>query len=198
MAKAYNGITGVDGFLYMMHGEGEVQSTTPEAIKFLQEIELEMEEEIVRAYGDNVTAELAKSVGNVTLTSSFHRLPLEDKAKLFGLKVQDGLTFAGGNNGVAYAACMFARTTENGKEYVGLFKGMFKMSNIEGATKEDEIEFQSEESEAEFMPVEVEGVEGVQSFVLGYDANGSTTNRDKIYQLVFGVEHPDATPEGGA
>lgn len=198
--KNYSGFVGVDQFHYKVLGEDEVQVSTPERVQFLQEVELEFEEELVRAYGDNVTAEIAKSVGNVTLTSSFHKIPLEDKAKLFNLTVDNGLYFAGGSNGISYIACMFARTTnEGGMEYVGLFKGVFKMSNIEGATAEDEVEFGSEESEAEFMPVEVTDV-GSAAFVLGYDKKGETTNRDRIYELVFGTAHPDAgegtDPEG--
>lgn len=191
MVKNTNAFTGVDQFHYMMLDEGEVQSSTPERIQYLQEISVEREEEIVSAYGDNTTAEMAKSAGNTTLTSSFHKIPLEDKAKLFNLTEDDGLYFVG-QSSTKYAAVMFARTTENGTEYVGLFKGVFLFSNMEGATKEDEVEFSSEESEAQFMPVEVDGISGKQSFVLGFDELGSTTNRDRIYELVFKTAHPDA------
>ena len=191
MAKNTNAFTGVDQFYYKM--EDDVDVNEVERIQYLQEIEVEREEEITQAFGDNTVAELAKSAGATTLTASFHKIDLTDKAKLFNLTEDDGLFFVG-QSATKYAAVMFARTTETGTEYVGLFKGVFLFSNMEGATKEDEIEFQSEESEAQFMPVEVEGIDGKQSFVLGYDENGSTVNRDRIYQLVFGVAHPDATP----
>jgi phi13 family phage major tail protein len=191
MAKNYSAFTGVDEFIYKVIGEDEVQQSTPERVKYLQEVEVEREEDIVRAYGDNVTAELAKSAGSTTLKSTFHKIPTEDKAKLFSLKNQDGLYFVG-NNGSNYIACMFARTTETGTEYVGLFKGIFKLPSMSGQTKEDKVEFSNEESEAEFMEVDVNGIEGKQSFVLGYDEKGSTKNRDAIYKLVFGQEHPNA------
>lgn len=192
MVKSYSGFVGVDKFIYQVAGDGEVVASTPERIQYLQEVELEMEEEIVRAYGDNVTAELAKSVGNVTLTSSFHKLPLEDKKALFNLQEDTGLYFAGGNSPISYIACLFQRTTASGgTETVGLFKGIFKMSNLEQSTIEDEIEFGSEESEAEFMAVDVAGVDGKAAFVMGYDEAGSTTNYARIYQLVFGTVDPD-------
>lgn len=192
--KNYSSFTGVDEFIYKVLGTDEVSQSNPERIKYLQEIEVEREESIERAYGDNVTAELAKAAGSTTLTASFHKLPIEDKKNLFSLKENNGAYFVG-NNGMNYIACMFAQTTESGgKQYVGLFKGVFKMPSLKGQTKEDKPEFSSEESEAEFMEVAVDGIEGMQSFVLAYDEQGSTKGRDYVYELVFGQPHPDATP----
>jgi hypothetical protein len=49
MAKNYSAFTGVDEFIYKVIGEDEVQQSTPERIKYLQEVEVEREEDIVRA-----------------------------------------------------------------------------------------------------------------------------------------------------
>lgn len=194
MAKQYNSFTGLTGFYYKVHGEDGVKGgTNPERIKYLQEISVSKEQSIERAYGDNTTAELAVASGTTEVESTFHHLPLEDRVALFGLtKNDDGVVFVGEQT-PPYVACLFEKTTESGaREVVGLFKGIFTLPEIEGQTKEDKVEFSQDKSKAEFMSVDVEGVEGMQSFVLGRDEKGSTKMRDAIYKLVFGEEHPNA------
>lgn len=189
--KVYRSSTGVDGFYY-----GEIDETTNklladkniERVKFLQTINIEMPQEIVRAYGDNRTAEMATSSGDITVTSGFHKIPLEDKERLLGWEKSEGIYAVGSDDISPYVAVIFTRTYENGdKEYVGLPKGLFTRPGLEGSTKEDSVEFSSEEIEAEFMDRKVEGFTDDKSVLFAVDKKGETTNRDKLVTMLFGV-----------
>ncbi|MBL3644033.1 phage tail protein [Bacillus sp. RHFB] len=199
--KSYRASTGVDEFYYAAIDETGASVTlgTPERVKFLQTISIEMPQEAVRAYGDNQTAEIAVSSGNTTITSAFHKLPDEDKAVLFGLeKTAGGLYSYGSNDTPPYVACIFAKTYEDGsKEWVGLTKGIFMRPNVEGKTKEDGVEFSSEEISAEFMDREVAGFNEEKSVIFGRDAKGVTVQRDALFTAVFGKPYPGTSvPEG--
>ncbi|WP_409297753.1 major tail protein [Peribacillus sp. SCS-26] len=199
--KNYRASTGVDEFYYAVLDEAGAGVTlgTPERVKFLQTLNIEMPQEAVRAYGDNQTAEIAVASGNTTVTSAFHKLPDEDKAVLFGLeKSAGGLYSYGSNDTPPYVACVFAKTYEDGsKEWVGLTKGIFMRPNIDGQTKEDGVEFSSEEVSAEFMDREVTGFNEEKSVIFGRDAKGSIAQRDALFQAVFGKAYPGTTaPEG--
>lgn len=196
--KNYRAATGVDEFYYAVLDESgaNVIQGEPERVRFLQTITVEMPQEAVRAYGDNTTAEIAVSSGNITVTSSFNKIPQKDKEVLFGLESNNGLTAYGSNDTPPYVAVVFAKTHEDGsKEWVGLTKGIFMRPTIEGTTKQDTVEFSSEEITAEFMDREVEGFTEEKSVVFGRDAKGETTQRDALFQAVFGVGHPDQSPE---
>lgn len=194
--KNYRSFTGVKEFHYgvLDADETKIVETSPEHIDFLQNIAVDTPQEISRAFGDNMVAELATSNGPVTLTTSFHKLPIEDRAKLLGLK-----TVAGG---YAYTpemrppmvAAAFARTAEDGgQEWLFFPKGIFTVSNIEGKTKEDgAVDFGSDEVSAEFMPRAIDGIEDEEkaTMLVVYDEAGSNVNRNAMFEIVFGVKHP--------
>lgn len=192
--KNYRSSTGVDEFYYGVIGDG-VTATSIERVKFLQNINVDMPQEITRAYGDNKTAEMAVSSGDISVTSQFHKIPIEDKQKLLGWETVDGLTAAGSDDNPPYVAVIFAKTYEDGSmEYVGLPKGIFTRPKIEGKTKEDGTEFSSEEMEGQFMDREIAGFTKEKSVVFATDAKGETTNRDALFTKIFGQDHPDKTP----
>ncbi len=196
--KSYRSSTGVDEFYYGKIGDGIVAEAI-ERVKFLQNISVEMSQEIVRAYGDNKTAELAVSAGEIGVTSAFHKIPTEDKVQLLGLETVDGITAMGSSDAPPYVAVIFAKTYEDGsREYVGLPKGLFMRPNIEGQTKEDGTEFSSEEIEAQFMDREVDGFADEKSVLFATDKKGTTTNRDALFLKIFGKAYPTETavPEG--
>lgn len=195
--KNYKASTGVDEFYYAVLDETSDTSIIKDAIeriKFAQTITVEMPQEAVRAYGDNKTAEIAVSNGNVTVTGAFHKLPVEDRQTLLGLETVEGLGSYGEGDNPPYVACVFAKTHEDGsKEWVGLTKGMFMRPTINAQTKENTTEFQNQEISGEFMERKVEGFTKEKSVVFGYDADEETTNRDALFQKVFGVAYPDTT-----
>ena len=195
--KNYRASTGVDEFYYAILNESDMVEGDIERVKYLQEITVDMPQEITRAYGDNKTAELAVSNGNISVTSRFHKLPEEDKQKLFGVeRTADGLMSFGSSDIPPYTAAVFARTYEDGsKEWVGLPKGMFLRPNIGGTTKEDGVEFSSEEISAEFMDRSIEGFTDEKSVIWGTDEKGSTKARDALFLALFGKPYPGA-PSG--
>lgn len=195
--KNYKSSTGVDEFYYAPLLDVPALAVYTEAIdrvKFLQTIEIEHPQELTRAYGDNKTAELAVSNGNVTVSAAFHKLPVEDKNVLFGLETVDGISSYGGEDNPPYVACVFAKTFEDGsKEWVGLTKGMFMKTNLAGQTKEDGTTFSTDEISAEFMERTVDGFANEKTVLTAVDAKGSTVNRDALFMKVFGLVYP---PEG--
>lgn len=196
--KVYRSSTGVDEFYYGEVGEGLIAAYI-ERVKFLQSINVEMPQEIVRAFGDNKTAELATSSGNISVTSGFHKIPIQDKEKLLGWETVDGITAAGSEDNPPYVGVVFAKTYEDGsREYVGLPKGIFTRPNVTGQTKGESTEFSTEEITAQFMDRKVEGFTKDKSVLFGYDPAGQTTNRDKLFLKIFGLPYPTetTTPEG--
>lgn len=190
--KNYRAATGVDEFYYGVIGDGTTAEEI-ERVKFLQNITVEMSQEIVRAYGDNKTAEMAVSSGDISVTSQFHTIPIEDKTVLLGLETNNGLTAIGSGDNAPYVGVIFAKTYEDGsREYVGLPKGLFTRPNIEGQTKEDGVEFSSEEMEAQFMDRKVDGFTDEKSVIFARDGKGETTNRDALFLAIFGQPHPGA------
>ncbi|MGE7766689.1 major tail protein [Peribacillus sp. NPDC096540] len=188
-------------FYYAVLTDDDDQSFTAgeiTRIKFLQNIEVEMPQEAMRAYGDNGTAEIAISGGNVTVSTQFHKVPVQDKNILFGLETVDGLSSIGGEDVPPYVAVVFAKTFEGGpKEWVGLTKGMFMRSKISGKTKEENKEFDNEEVTGEFMERYVEGAESEKSVLFGADKKGETDSRDSLFQKIFGKHYPGTTGEQG-
>lgn len=191
--KNYRASTGVDEFYYGVIDETTNIAEEIERVKYLQNITVEMAQEVVKAYGDNRVAELATSSGEISVSSQFHTIPIEDKQVLLGMEKSNGLTAIGSTDVTPYVAVVFAKTFEDGtKEYVGLPKGLFTRPSIEGETKEDSVEFSSEEMEAEFMDRKVEGFDEDKSVIFARDEKGETENRDALFLAIFGVEHPDA------
>lgn len=193
MAKNYRASTGVDEFYYaILDPTGAATITgTPERVEFLQNITIEMPQDAVRAYGDNKTAEIAVSSGAITVTGAFHKIPEEDKARLFGLDTVNGLTAYGSNDTPPYVAVIFSKTFEDGsREWVGLAKGIFMRPPINANTKAEGVEFSSEEITAEFMDREVEGFDDEKSVLFGRDEPGSTAQRDALFGAIFGVAYP--------
>ena len=194
--KEYRSFTGLTEFYYMVHGESGVEVVTePERIKYLQEISVSKEQDIEKAYGDNQVAEMAVANGTIEVEAGFHKLPLEDRVKLFGLEESEEGIVAVGNDTPPYVAVMFAKTMEDGsREYVGLPKGLFTFPELEGKTKEDGVEFSSDSSKAEFMQAKVAGFEEEKAMLLGHDKKGSTVAKDAIMKAVFNIEPETVTP----
>lgn len=194
--KNYRSATGVDEFYYGVlatDDTNKIVGTEATRLKYLQEISVDMPQELVKAYGDNKIAEMAVSSGDISVTSQFHTVPMEDKVILLGWEEQTGVFATGGDDNPPYVAVMFAKTYQDGsKQYVGLPKGMFSRPGVNGTTKSDNVEFSSEEMMAEFMDRKVDGFDGEKSVLFATDAKGETTNRDALYLKVFGVAHPDA------
>ena len=199
MAKNYRSFTGLKEFYYGVLDDTEtgIIETAPERIKFLQNISIETPQEIAKAYGDNTVAEMAVSTDVTTLTTTFHKIPIEDRAKLYGYKEVNGMYALTAEPTPPYVACVFARTAEDGgTEWLGFAKGIFTIAATEGQTKGESIEFTGNETAGEFMPRKIEGVDEEITYLVAYDPAGETTQRDALFQAIFGTTYPgEGAPE---
>src|SRR5699024_458656 len=187
--KKYRAATGVSEFYYGIINDG-ITADKVYRVEYLQEISVEMEGELEKAHGDNKVAEIAYSQGDTSVSSQFHKVPMEDKKRLFGFEEQEGIVAKGSTDNPPYVAVIFARTHEDGsKEYVGLPKGMFMPPNIEGETKADSTEFSSEETEAQFMDREVDGFDEEKSILMAEVEKNEDEKKDDLFKKIFGAEH---------
>src|SRR5699024_11704186 len=79
--KNYLSFTGLTEFLYGKTKDDDTGIVEEQAtrIKFLQNINISTPQDIVKAFGDNETAEMAVSTDATQLTTQFHKLPIEDR-----------------------------------------------------------------------------------------------------------------------
>lgn len=119
--QPHKATTGVKHFDYKVIGD---EAAKINRVNFLQSIGVTMEQEIVKAYGDNTTAEMATSSGDIEVTGGFHKVPLQDKVRMLGWEEsENGLIGTGGNDNPPYVGVIFTQTYEDGSaEYVGLPK----------------------------------------------------------------------------
>lgn len=195
--KNTRSFTGLTEFLYgeLDEKENKIKKEKATRIKFLQDISVTTGQTLEKAYGDNRIAEMAVATDSSQLTTQFHTIPLEDRAILYGYENEDELYGLPESPNPPYVACMFTKTRDDGSsEYIGFTKGKFMLADEEGQTKGDSVEFGNMSTEGEFMPREVEGFKKNMTFLVAGDGSGETTNRDKLYKRIFGVEHPDAKP----
>lgn len=195
--KNTRSFTGLTEFLYgeLDEKENKVKGEKATRIEFLQDISVTTGQTLEKAYGDNRIAEMAVATDSSQLTTQFHTIPLEDRAILYGYENDDELYGLPESPNPPYVACMFTKTRDDGSsEYIGFTKGKFMLADEEGQTKGDSVEFGNMSTEGEFMPRAVEGFKKNMTFLVTGDGSGETTNRDKLYKRIFGVEHPDAKP----
>lgn len=198
--KKYHASTGVDSFYYGIlstDNELEIVEASPEFIDFLQNITVSSNSQLVKAHGNNRVAEMAVSNGDVTVSGNFHKIPMEDQRKLLGYKtLTNGLVGSGSDDNPPYVACVFAKTHEDGsREWVGLPKGKFMRTDVEGNTKADQTQFSTSAISAEFMDREITGSDTPLSRLFAESTASDNEQRDALFQAVFGKPHPDATPE---
>ena len=186
--------TGLTDFYYgvLKDDDSGIDEDEATRINFLQNFSISTPQTIEKAYGDNMTAEMAVSTDATQLTTQFHHLPLEDRTIIYGFEKGDNdIVGLPGSPNPPYVSCMFARTKEDGtKEYIGFPKGKFTIADVEGETKGESVTFGSDSTQGEFMPRKVDGFDKEMAYLIVADKPGETTNRDALYQLIFGVEFP--------
>jgi len=152
--KKTGGTIGIDKFYYAVLQEDTENGASydeKERVPYIQSVNIETEQEIVKAYGDNKVAEMAVSTGASTAELQFHAIPIEDRVKLLGWEEdEDGLVIQKSQTNPPYVAVVFEKTTTDGAELLGLTKGMFTLPATEAQTKEDSLEFGSDTLSGEF------------------------------------------------
>lgn len=156
MAKTKNrsAVVGIDKFYYAVlekDTENEVSYGEMVRVPYVQNVNIETEQEIAKAYGDNTVAEMAVSTGVATVEFQFHSIPLEDRVTLLGLEEKNGIIVQRSQVNPPYVAVVLEKTKADGSvELVGLTKGMFTLPPTEASTKEDTLEFGSDTISGEF------------------------------------------------
>lgn len=192
--KNYLSFTGLTDFYYGLTNSSDdgIEEDEAERVKFLQNINISTPQTIVKAHGDNVVAEMAVSTEATQLTTQFHKLPIEDRTKIYGWESNDDMVGLSGSPNPPYVSCMFSRTSEDGSaEHIGFTKGKFTIADVERETKGEDVTFGSDNTEGEFMTRKVEGFDKDMTYIIVSDEPGETENRDALYKVIFGVEHPD-------
>src|SRR5699024_11049520 len=95
--KNYRAATGVTEYYYGIINDG-ITADKVYRVEYLQEISVEIKGEIDKAHGDNKETELAYSQTDTSVTSKLHKLPMEDKNRLFGFEEQEGIVAKGSSD----------------------------------------------------------------------------------------------------
>lgn len=191
--RNFTAFTGLTNFSYGVLEGNKIKGEEATDVTFLQEIAVATEQELVKAYGDNVIAEMAVSTGSTTLNTTFHTLPIQDRALLYGMIEKTGVYAMPGNPNPPYVACMFSKTREDGSmEHIGFTKGKFTIADQEAVTKGETIDFGKGTAEGEFMARKLEGFDKEISFIVAEDKPGETTARNEVYEAIYGVPHKEA------
>lgn len=181
---------GVDNFYYAKvtkDDESGFETSEIKRVRYLNNISVEPAQEIAKAFGDNTTAGIAVSNGDLEIGATFVTVPLEDRAELAGGTVEDGSVQYHKDDIPPDVAMLFERTNHDGSsEWLGVYKGKFMRASINGATKEDSYEFQNSEMSGTFVPRVSDGFSHGEF----YDDKGETTGRDKAFMRTFGKAFP--------
>lgn len=191
--KNYLSFTGLTEFYYgtTKADDTGINESEAERVKHLQNINISTGQSFEKAYGDNSVAEMATSTEATQLTTQFHKLPIEDRTIIYGWETSGEMHGLPESPNPPYVSCMFTRTSEDGSaEHIGFTKGKFKMADIESETKGEGVTFGSDSTEGEFVAREVDGFEKKMTYIIVADEPGETTNRDALYEKVFGVAYP--------
>ncbi|GGB56861.1 hypothetical protein GCM10011409_38030 [Lentibacillus populi] len=183
--KNLSATVGIDKLHYaILQSDTEEAVTYDEKVRlpFVQTINIETEQEIAKAYGDNKVAEMAVSTGVSTVEFQFHALPLEDRVALLGLENDGELVIQKSQVNPPYVAVVLEKTKGDGSaELVGLTKGMFTLPPTEAQTKEDSLEFGNDTISGEFSGRIYDDVAQVFAHVDEDDEEKRQAFMDKVF-----------------
>lgn len=185
--KNLSAVVGIDKLYYaILTEDNEAGATYSEMVRlpYIQNVSIETEQEIAKAFGDNKVAEMAVSTGVTTVEFQFHTLPLEDRVALLGLEEdEDGLIIQKSNVQAPYVAIALEKTKADGSsELVGLTKGMFTLPATEAQTKEDSLEFGNDTISGEFSARVFDDITQILTHVGKDDELKRTTLMDKVFK----------------
>lgn len=191
--KNRSAVVGIDKFYYAVlekDTENEVSYSEMVRVPYVQNVNIETEQEIAKAYGDNTVAEMAVSTGVATVEFQFHSIPLEDRVTLLGLEEKNGIIVQRSQVNPPYVAVVLEKTKADGSvELVGLTKGMFTLPPTEASTKEDTLEFGSDTISGEFSARVFDDV----SQMFAHVEKGDEGKREEFLKEVF-QKQEDETP----
>jgi phi13 family phage major tail protein len=106
----------------------------------------------VTLYADDAPAEVANSLGEITVDFEVKDLPLADQAALLGGTVTKGVLTSKGSDSAPYVALMFKSEKASGAtRYVKLLKGKFAAPEDSYETEKDSPSFQTDKLSGKFV-----------------------------------------------
>lgn len=103
-------------------------------------------------YADNGPAEVAESLGEVTVEVDLKDLTIEHQSALLGHTSSGGIMVSAAGDVAPYVAILFEGLKANGKKkFVKLLKGKFAIPNDSYETKKDNVTFQTDKISGKFV-----------------------------------------------
>jgi len=149
------------------------------------EAKVDVPQEVAKLYADDGLYKVKGSgVNEIKIELNIADLETEDKERILGVEVVDGIEKYGENTDPPYVAVTFKQATEGGSWYFAALKGKFSVPATEGKTKEDKVEWTTPTVEGEFLSRKVEQKGYV--YFLAFDGHPSFSE-EKFYEEVYGA-----------
>lgn len=153
---------GLSNFYYAINTADTSSAVTysaPVKIAGLISADIKTGADTATLYADNGPAEVASSLGEITVDIELKDLSLEAQAALLGHTITAGVMVNDTDDTAPYVCIMFESLKSNGKKrFVKLLKGKFSEPDDTNKTKEDKISFQTQKISGKFVAREYDGL----------------------------------------
>ncbi|MCV3202469.1 major tail protein [Bacillus velezensis] len=166
--------------------------TTVTRIRGAQSAKLDVSNENEKIYADDgVYAVIGSGISDAKLELGLADLKQEDRTKILGIKVVDGIEEYHKDTDPPYVCVTWKEKHHNkGYIYYALLKGKFAIPSSEGKTKEDKVSAQTDSIEGQFMPRQKDEL----VFLIGDDQHADFTV-EKFYKKAYGITVTDPTQD---
>ncbi|PKE67416.1 hypothetical protein CW663_08135 [Macrococcoides caseolyticum] len=165
-------------------------------IRGAQDIKVNPSEDMIENWGDGEVQESAVSQGKTKVDLQAFAIPLETRAFLAGLEVDENglVTKHGGVLNPPNVGAIFYKERKNKDiECVALLRGVFQVEGDQAKTADDKIEFGNQSITGEFSGRISDGIVEYRKYIKKDDY----TSLDEFFTKVFGKTAPvTATPKG--
>lgn len=146
---------GVSNFYYAKQTKDDITGVTydaPVRIPGLISVSISPASNTNTLYADNGPAEVAESLGEITVEVDLKDLTIEHQAALLGHTATGGVMTSAAGDVAPYVAILFEGLKANGKKkFVKLLKGKFAIPNDSYETKKDSVTFQTDKISGKFV-----------------------------------------------
>ena len=146
---------GVSNFYYALQTKDDVTGVTyaaPVRIPGLISVSISPASNTNTLYADNGPAEVAESLGEITVEIDLKDLTQEHQVALLGHTATGGVMTSAADDVAPYVAILFEGLKANGKKkFVKLLKGKFAIPNDSYETKKDSVTFQTDKISGKFV-----------------------------------------------
>ncbi|MED2945287.1 phage tail protein [Bacillus swezeyi] len=127
----------------------------PESIPGAVNVKVDPKSEQTKFWADNGVFDSFNSMGDIDFEAEMADLPLDIQNKIYGHQVENGVSFASGDDQAIYLAFGFrAKISTGGYRYYWLLKGLPELLGTEGKTKEEKVDPQSTKFKVGFQELQ--------------------------------------------